>query len=83
MMARLASRIARLSAVAGVSASFITGAAPIAATVSADPAAVCSSEVVSGVEVDNCVPNPHADIVSDTPGVNVGLEGGIGVGFGG
>lgn len=56
--------------------------APNAMADSSNRTAVCSSEVVSGVEVDNCVPNPNANITGDVPGVNVELEGGVGVGLG-
>jgi hypothetical protein len=49
---------------------------------SSNRVAVCSSEVVSGVEVDNCVPNPNANITRNVPGVDVELEGGVGVGLG-
>jgi hypothetical protein len=42
----------------------------------------CSSEVVSGVEVDNCVPNPNANLTGHAPPVYVELEGGIGIGAG-
>jgi hypothetical protein len=56
--------------------------APNAMADSSNRVAVCSSEVVSGVEVDNCVPNPNANITRNVPGVDVELEGGVGVGLG-
>jgi hypothetical protein len=48
----------------------------------ADPVATCTSEVVDGVEVDHCVGNPNANIVTEVPGVNVEFEFGLGIGFG-
>lgn len=42
--------------------------APSVAADSADRVAVCSGDEVSGVEVDNCVPNPNADNTTDVPG---------------
>jgi hypothetical protein len=52
--------------------------APSAVADSANRVGVCSSEVVSGVEVADCVPNPNANTTSDVPGVNVELQGGVG-----
>jgi hypothetical protein len=75
-------RTAPLLAVAGATAVIAISSAPNALADSSGRAAVCSSEVVSGVEVDNCVPNPNANITSEVPGVNVELEGGVGVGLG-
>jgi hypothetical protein len=44
--------------------------------------AVCSSEEVSGVDVDNCGPNPNPNITNDWqdayPRTEVRLEFGIG-----
>jgi hypothetical protein len=48
----------------------------------AEPVATCTSDVVDGVEVDYCVGNPNANIVTDVPGVNVEFEFGLGIGFG-
>jgi hypothetical protein len=48
----------------------------------ADPVATCTSDVVDGVEVDTCVGNPNANVVTDVPGVNVEFELGLGIGFG-
>jgi hypothetical protein len=56
--------------------------APSALADTSDRVAVCSSDVVSGVEVDTCVPNPNANTTSTVPGVNVELQGGVGVGVG-
>jgi hypothetical protein len=49
----------------------------------AEPPAVCTSDVVDGVEVDYCVGNPNANTVTGVPGVNVewDLTFGIGIGF--
>ena len=44
--------------------------------------ATCTSDVVDGVEVDYCVGNPNANIVTDVPGVNVEFELGLGIGLG-
>jgi hypothetical protein len=76
-------RTAQYLAVAGAAAAFAITSAPTIVAYSADRIARCSSEVVSGVEVDNCVPNPNANITSDVPGFNVELEGGVGLGLGG
>jgi hypothetical protein len=51
-------------------------------TASAEPIATCTSDVVDGVEVDTCVGNPNANIVTDVPGVNVGFEFDFGIGIG-
>ena len=50
----------------------------------AEPLATCTSDVVDGVEVDYCVGNPNANVVTDVPGVNVEFEFdfGLGIGFG-
>ena len=56
--------------------------APHALADSSNRVAVCSSEVSAGVEVDDCVPNPNANIPNNVPGVDVELEGGVGVGLG-
>jgi hypothetical protein len=45
--------------------------------------AVCSSDNEQGVEVDNCVPNPNANVTTNVPGVIAELEGGVGIGVGG
>ena len=71
------SRIGRLLVAAdAVGVCAITGA-PSAV---AEPVATCTSD---GVEVDYCVGNPNANIVTDVPGVNVDfvLSLGIGLGF--
>jgi hypothetical protein len=68
--------------VAGATAVIAITGAPHGLADSSDRAAVCSSEVVSDVEVDNCVPNPNANITSYVPGVIVELEGGVGIGLG-
>jgi hypothetical protein len=75
-------RTAPFLAVAGATAVIAISSAPNALADSSNRAALCSSEVSSGVEVDNCVPNPNANITSDVPGVEVKLEGGVGVGLG-
>ncbi len=73
------SRIDRLLlAVTAIGALALT-AAPSAV---ADPVAKCTSDVVDGVEVDYCVANPNANIVTDVPGVNVEFELGFGIGIG-
>jgi hypothetical protein len=48
----------------------------------ADPVAVCTSDVVDGVEVDYCVGNPNANTVTEVPGVNVQYELSIRFGLG-
>ena len=62
------------------------GAAGVVAIISApsalaDPIAVCTSHVVDGVEVDDCVGNPNANIVTDVPDVRVRLDLRIGLGI--
>jgi hypothetical protein len=47
----------------------------------ADPVAVCTSDVVDGVETDYCVGNPNANIVTDVPDVGVRLDFRIGFGI--
>jgi hypothetical protein len=76
------SRTAPFLALAGATAVIAIGSAPNALADLGDRVEVCSSEVVSGVEVDDCVPNPNARITSDVPGVEVKLEGGVGIGLG-
>jgi hypothetical protein len=73
------SRTARLFIAAGVVGVFAMAGTPRAM---AGPLAVCTSDVVDGVEVDYCVANPNADIVTEVPGVNVGFELNFGLGFG-
>ena len=75
------SRPARLVALAGAAAVFAIIAAP-SSVADSSGRAVCSSQVISGVDVDNCVPNPNANITSHVPGFNVELEGGVGLGVG-
>ena len=77
------SRSARLVAIVGAAAAFAVIGAPSAVADSANRVALCSSQVVSGVEVDDCVANPNANTTSDVPGVDVELEGGLGIGVGG
>jgi hypothetical protein len=48
----------------------------------AEPLAVCTSDVIDGVEVDYCVGNPNANTTTGVPGVNVGFELNLGLGFG-
>jgi hypothetical protein len=45
-----------------------------------NPVAVCTSHVVDGVEVDDCVGNPNANSVTDVPDVRVRLD--LRIGFG-
>ena len=73
------SRTARLLVAAGAVGVFAMTGAPSAV---ADPVAVCTSDVVEGVEVDYCVPNPNANIVTEVPGVNVEFEPSFTIGFG-
>ena len=56
----------------------ITGAA----SAMADPVAMCTSDVVDGVEVDYCVGNPDANTVTEVPGVNMEWELSINIGLG-
>jgi hypothetical protein len=65
--------------VAGAFAAFAITGAPGAV---AEPVATCTSDVIDGVEVDYCVGNPNANIVTGVPGVNVEFELGLGIGFG-
>jgi len=48
----------------------------------ADPVAVCTSDVVDGVEVDYCVGNPNANTITEVPGVNLEWELSFGFGIG-
>jgi hypothetical protein len=41
---------------------------------------VCTSHVVDGVEVDDCVGNPNANSITDVPDVRVRLD--LRIGFG-
>jgi hypothetical protein len=75
-------RTAPFVAAAGATAVIAISGAPNALADSSNRAAVCSSEVSSGVEVDDCVPNPNANITSNVPGVEAELEGGVGIGLG-
>jgi hypothetical protein len=70
------SRTCRLFIAAGAVIVAITGA-PSAA---ANPVAVCTSHVVDGVEVDDCVGNPNANSITDVPDVRVRLD--LRIGFG-
>jgi hypothetical protein len=69
----------RLLLAAGFIGLFAITGAPSAV---AEPVAICTSEVIDGVEVDTCVGNPNANTVSDVPGVNVEFDFGLGVAFG-
>jgi hypothetical protein len=53
--------------------------------VAVDPLALCTSDVIDGVEVDYCVGNPNSNIITEVPGINVGFEPSftIGIGLGG
>ena len=82
MTAGRLSRTARFLALTGAAAMFAIGGAPTAMADSTNRVAVCSSDKEQGVEVDNCVPNPNANVTSHVPGVIVELEGGLGVGIG-
>ena len=73
------SRIGRLLVAASTIGMFAITAAPSAV---AEPLATCTSEVVDGVEVDYCVGNPNANVVTSVPGVNVEFEFGLGIAFG-
>ena len=44
--------------------------------------ATCTSHVIDGVEVDYCVGNPDANVVTEVPRVNVEFEFGAGIAFG-
>jgi hypothetical protein len=71
------SRTCRLFVAAGALGVFAITGAPSAA---ANPVAVCTSHVVDGVEVDDCVGNPNADSGTDVPDVRVRLD--LRIGFG-
>ena len=73
------SRAGRLLVAAAAAGVVAIACAPITV---AEPVAICTSEVIDGVEVDTCVGNPNASTVSDVPGVNVEFEFGLGVAFG-
>jgi hypothetical protein len=63
------SRTVRLLAVAGAAAAvFALSSPPSHVAYSANRVAVCSHDVVAGVEVDNCVPNPNANVNTYAPG---------------
>jgi hypothetical protein len=72
-------RTARLLVTAGAVGVFAIAGAPSAV---ADPLAVCTSDVIDGVEVDYCVGNPNANTTTGVPGVDVGFELNLGLGFG-
>jgi hypothetical protein len=56
------SRTVRLLAVAGAAAAvFALSSPPSHVAYSANRVAVCSHDVVAGVEVDNCVPNANVN----------------------
>ena len=65
-------------AASAVGAFAVTGAS----SALADPVATCTSDVIDGVEVDYCVANPNANVVTEVPGVNADFEFGLGIGFG-
>jgi len=46
----------------------------------ADGVASCSSEVLAGVEVDNCVADPNAPAYGDAPRFGFELQAGVGLG---
>ena len=71
------SRTCRFFVVAGAVGVFAITGAPSAV---ANPVAVCTSHVVDGVEVDDCVGNPNANSVTDVPDVRVKLD--LRIGFG-
>ena len=73
------SRTGRLLVAAGAFGVFAITGAPSAV---AEPVANCTSDVIDGVEVDYCVGNPNANIVTDVPAVNVEFEFGLGIGSG-
>ena len=73
------SRTGRVLAAAGAIGVLAIAGAPSAL---AEPVATCTSDVVGGVEVDYCVGNPSANIVTEVPGVNVEFEFGLGIAFG-
>ena len=72
-------RSSRLLVAASAVALFAITGTPSA---SAEPVATCTSDVVDGVEVDYCVGNPNANIVTGVPSVNLGFELDLGIGFG-
>jgi hypothetical protein len=72
-------RTGRLLVAAGAVGVFAITGSPSAV---AEPVATCTSDVVDGVEVDYCVGNPNANVVTGVPGVNVDFELNLGIGFG-
>jgi len=71
----------RVSALVGIATAIlvITGM-PTVPDNTDGSAATCSSQVVAGVEVDNCVAGPDAPAYGDAP--RLGLELGVGAGIG-
>jgi len=65
-------------AASAVGAFAVTGAS----SALADPVATCTSDVIDGVEVDYCVGNTNANVVTEVPGVNVEFDFGMGTAFG-
>ena len=78
-MWEMRSRIGRLLLAAYTISVFAITTGPGAA---AEPVATCTSDVIDGVEVDYCVGNPDANVVTGVPGVNVEFELSLGIGFG-
>ena len=65
-----------------MAASEVVVAVTAAPSASAEPVAMCTSDVIDGVEVDTYVGNPNANTVTDVPGVNVDFEFTFGSGSG-
>jgi hypothetical protein len=58
-----------LALVLAGAAVFAIGGAPSAVADSTNRVAVCSSDEVSGAEVDNCVPNPNTTNGNESSGI--------------
>ena len=67
-------------ALAGVAVVVALSGAPSAVADSSNRLGTCTSEVVSGMDVDNCVGDPDTDNTSNAPPVYVKLRGGLGLG---
>jgi len=78
-------RSARILAATGTAAVIAVSGAPSAVADPTNPVAVCSSQKVAGVDVDNCGPNPNADSTTDGPDdyfdVVPRFRFGVGLGF--
>jgi hypothetical protein len=68
-----------ISALVATAILALTGMPRVLDTTDGSPA-TCSSQIVAGVEVDNCVAGPDAPTYGDAP--RLGVELGVGAGLG-